>query len=444
MSNQSTDTANNEKFLEKLGIRISALALIIWCIPGIAIISNVFSNRIDNRIGPGLPNSQLEEIEKIVDRRISTNTDLINILLFVLTALPIVGNFYFWLLYKSVRAGMIDDSTKELEKKINDLFPEELRKILDQILPERLNEILGNDEEILKRIQGLLRSNELDTDIKNKLLELLNSENDDSFAKIIKQNIRSEIMDEIKEIASKIDSLSTKIDNNKKSIIESVKNKINNSINIKLNEEDIIDQIKQELKNSIEEIKQQIKQQFEDQVKSADEHKDKADNLFAQGNYLKAIIYYQWAILYDSNNPYYYYKIAEAHRQLKEHKSAISYFNKVIQLDKDQNKYHTAHYYKAACHALEKQEHESIESLKKAISLKPDEFKEKAKDYNAFNSIQNPYYKACFYALIDRTDKALEELKKAIEKNQEFKLKAKEESAFDSIKDNDKFKELIK
>ena len=91
----------------------------------------------------------------------------------------------------------------------------------------------------------------------------------------------------------------------------------------------------------------------------------------------------------------------------------------------------------------QEQVNDAIQSLKQAISLKPDEFKEKAKDYKAFDSINSPYYKACFYALIDNTEEALKELQNAVEKNQNYKQKAKNESAFDSIRDNEEFKKLI-
>ena len=117
---------------------------------------------------------------------------------------------------------------------------------------------------------------------------------------------------------------------------------------------------------------------------------------------------------------------------MKQYRSAINYYNKAIELDKE-SKYHTAHYYKAACHALENQEKEAIESLKKAIDLKPEDFKDKAKGYSAFESIKSNYYKACFYGLIDEKIKAQEYLQKAVEEDSSYKEKAKNESAFASI-----------
>lgn len=451
MSNNQSENVGSQQDdrddrLENLGKNFSAFALIIWFIPGLALFGSILINPIYNRINPDLSDTELEKIEKIVDRKVSRNTDLVNILLFVLTALPIVGNFYFWLLYKSVRSGMVEDSLKELNPKI--------KEEVNDKLPTELNEILKEDDTIRTGVEAVLKSESLDQSIKEKLLKLLDlndCEIKDKLLEIIKHDsiqesideiIYAVIMEDINKLIEKIDELSRKIDVNKKGIIDSLKSRIE-SIDKNQNQENIVNQVQQELNKFTQEIKQ-----LKDESSRADGYKDEADDLFVQGNYNEAIISYVWASLYQQDNRYVWYKIAEAHRQLKEYKSAISYFNKVIKSDKgegeDKNKYPYAYFYKAICNVAEKQEHEAIESLKKAISLKPDELKVKAKEKeSAFDSIKNPYYKACFYALIDSAEEALAELEEAVNKKPEYKEKAKTESAFDSIRDNDKFTELI-
>ncbi|MEB3220245.1 MAG: tetratricopeptide repeat protein, partial [Nostocales cyanobacterium 94392] len=417
MSEEELKQQPKEQSKEKIwNVRLSAIALIIWCIPGVALILNIFVNPIYNRINPSLPDKDLEKIEKIVDKKISTNTDLINILLFVLTALPIVGNFYFWLLYDSVVLGMGNDLQPEIKEQVE----KQVNEQVDKTIRSKLLEILESDnDEIEKKFLEILNSEKFE--IKDKVSKILESDN-----KIIEL---TKNMDNIQKLEQEIKYEITKC------IEDSIKQHISGCIDeiTKQNKEITIPEIQKALDGSIEKIREQIKQEFENKAKLADKYKDAADKLFAQGNYHDAIINYIWASLYEPDNAYFWYQLAEVHRQLKEYKSAIWFFNKVIELDQN---YHRAYYYKAACHALEKQEGEAIESLKQAIILKPTDFKDKAKDYPAFDSIKDDYHRACFYGLIDDIEKAIESLKKAIVNNPENKPKARNESAFGLIKDD--------
>ncbi|MEO1429639.1 MAG: tetratricopeptide repeat protein [Cyanobacteria bacterium J06633_8] len=503
---------------------ISGIALSIWLVPGFSLMLSIHSTSKDNQIN--LNDSEIEKIEKIVERKISRNTDLVNILLFVLTALPIVGNFYFWLLYKSVREGMIKDALvkvkEEIKEQVDNDIKEKLLKIFDSYdsdiiekliktfnsdkfdIKDKLSEIFNSEDfDIKYKLLNTLKTNDSDIesqllkifdsdkfDIKAKLLDTLNPEDSAIIDKLLELLKAEQIINMFSEeiCNSKIEEIcqefcNLNMDNNE---LEKIKNDIKQSFKQSLENQlkTYSNKIISEMKDELSDINDKLKKESE----NADIYKDAADDLYAQGNYNEAIINYLWASLYQPDNRYFLYKIAESHRQLKEYRSAIRFFNQVIELDKEENKYLNAYFYKAVCQILDKKQYEAIKSLEQAISLKPDEFKEKARDYKdfgsidkpynkacfyalidkteealkeleiavknqdnkekaktetAFDSIREPYYKACFYALIGETEKALDELKKAVEKNQDDKEKAKTETAFDSIRDNEKFQNLI-
>ena len=89
-----------------------------------------------------------------------------------------------------------------------------------------------------------------------------------------------------------------------------------------------------------------------------------------------------------------------------------------------------AWYYRGiALHHLGRNE-QAIASYDKAIEIKPD--------------LQDAWYnKACCYVLQNPFDKGIEHLAKAIDLNTKWRDKAKTDSDFDSIRDDEQFKALI-
>lgn len=129
-------------------IFISKVVMCIWLIPGILIIFNSllgFSSLNTKSISSKYSSITYEQVVHIVDSKTQENYGFINILLFVLTALPLAGNNYFWLLYKSFKQRQIEDYTQGLNKKNNELVDEELKpKNPEYIKNDKLTNELTN------------------------------------------------------------------------------------------------------------------------------------------------------------------------------------------------------------------------------------------------------------------------------------------------------------
>jgi|GEM_PF-4336018 tetratricopeptide (TPR) repeat protein len=211
--------------------------------------------------------------------------------------------------------------------------------------------------------------------------------------------------------------------------------------------------------NSLENIENNLKDistRLKD-LQNANYYVNLGNKYSVDGDYTEAIKQYDLATQQDNNYYLAWYYLGEAYRQLLEYNLAINAYTKAVKIEPG---LHRGWYYKSACHALAKQWDEAIESLKKAIEplqqtndnlpeqdekTGEQQYKEKAKADPAFTSINDPYYLACFYALVDEKEKALEYLQIAVtgQDKEINKEKAITESAFNTIKDDENFKNLI-
>jgi|GEM_PF-5621922 hypothetical protein len=111
-SQKEKDSQIKNDELQNIGLLISKIALIVWLIPGLFLISDIVTHNtsFDNK------KITFEQLEQVIDKTINRNIDLINLLLFIVTAIPLIGNMYFWFLYNSVREGLIDSASEKINK----------------------------------------------------------------------------------------------------------------------------------------------------------------------------------------------------------------------------------------------------------------------------------------------------------------------------------------
>ncbi|MBD2430490.1 tetratricopeptide repeat protein [Fischerella sp. FACHB-380] len=149
--------------------------------------------------------------------------------------------------------------------------------------------------------------------------------------------------------------------------------------------------------------------------------------LFQLGRYEEAIASYDKAVEIKPDYQEAWYIRGIALFQLGRYEEAIASYDKAVEIKPD---YQEAWYIRGiALRQLGRYE-EAIASYDKALEIKP--------DYH-----QAWYNKACCYALQVNIEQAIENLQKAIILNPECREMAKTDSDFDSIRDDERFQELI-
>ena len=176
-----------------------------------------------------------------------------------------------------------------------------------------------------------------------------------------------------------------------------------------------------------------------------------ADNYFNRGNTLCLSGDYEGGIkAYDQDiqiQPFHevYQNLGLALFYLDREEDALVSFNKAIELDKT---FYQAWYNRGVLllkrtkdiylgpgsldlsEESKKQYKEAIESFNKTIEIEQ-------KYHRAW------YYRAECYAIIQEVDLAIKDLKEAIRLNSEYKTKAKTNTYFDEIREDERFKKLI-
>ncbi|TFI52074.1 tetratricopeptide repeat protein [Mastigocladus laminosus UU774] len=145
------------------------------------------------------------------------------------------------------------------------------------------------------------------------------------------------------------------------------------------------------------------------------------------GRYQEAIASFDKAVEIkpDDHEAWYIRGIALA--QLGRYKEAIASFDKAVEIKPDK---HEAWYIRGFALAQLERHSEAVASYDKAVEIKPDLH-------------QAWYNKACCYALQGNIEQAIANLQRAISLNPEYREKAKTNSDFDSIRDDERFQALI-
>lgn len=176
-----------------------------------------------------------------------------------------------------------------------------------------------------------------------------------------------------------------------------------------------------------------------------------ADNYFNRGNTLCLSGDYEGGIkAYDQDiqiQPFHevYQNLGLALFYLDREEEALVSFNKAIELDKT---FYQAWYSRGV---LRLKRMKYINLFPGSLDLSEEskkQYKEAIESFNKTIEIEQKYHRAWYdraecYAIIQEVDLAIKDLKQAIDLNHEYKTKAKTNTYFDEIREDERFKKLI-
>jgi tetratricopeptide (TPR) repeat protein len=176
-----------------------------------------------------------------------------------------------------------------------------------------------------------------------------------------------------------------------------------------------------------------------------------ADNYFNRGNTLCLSGDYEGGIkAYDQDiqiQPFHevYQNLGLALFYLDREEDALVSFNKAIELDKT---FYQAWYNRGV---LLLKRTKDIYLFPGSLDLSEEskkQYKEAIASFNKTIEIEQKYHRAWYdraecYAIIQEVDLAIKDLKEAIRLNSEYKTKAKTNTYFDEIREDERFKKLI-
>jgi tetratricopeptide (TPR) repeat protein len=176
-----------------------------------------------------------------------------------------------------------------------------------------------------------------------------------------------------------------------------------------------------------------------------------ADNYFNRGNTLCLSGDYEGGIkAYDQDiqiQPFHevYQNLGLALFYLDREEDALVSFNKAIELDKT---FYQAWYNRGV---LLLKRTKDIYLFPGSLDLSEEskkQYKEAIASFNKTIEIEQKYHRAWYdraecYAIIQEVDLAIKDLKQAIDLNHEYKTKAKTNTYFDEIREDERFKKLI-
>ena len=118
---------------------------------------------------------------------------------------------------------------------------------------------------------------------------------------------------------------------------------------------------------------------------------------------------------------------------LERYEEAIASYEKALEIKPD---YHEAWFYRGLALTYLHRYQEALLSYDKALEIQPD-------FANGYYNANLYYNKACYYGLQKNTDLAIENLQQAITLDSKWQESAKNDSDFDSIRDDERFQALI-
>lgn len=293
------------------------------------------------------------EVNREIDRNFSWTINLINVLLFALTLLPVGASLFLMFLRSSIEKKIIDETVQRVKKEVETEFYESgwLDKLADEIRQ--------------KRVQIQLNTEREKSELIDKLNELI-----PSFVEIASGiPLTFEKQQELTEITSQLK---------------------------------VIRQVNPELLFTPDEYLKQGEALFlAEKYEEAIERFDKVINLqndnysawFNKGwalkrlsRYEEAVTFYDQGLKFNNNNYLAWFGRGNALKKLERYKDAIFSYNKALKIYAE---YDWAWYRKACCLALQNEVDLALESLSKAININRSKFLELAKSEPDFAEMKD-------------------------------------------------------
>ncbi|MBD2525353.1 tetratricopeptide repeat protein [Nostoc sp. FACHB-133] len=307
-----------------------------------------------------------DRVQSEVDRAFGHSTTLLNILLIVLTFLPILAAAGVWLLRRSVVSELVTETKQQLETEVKTQLEKEVAAEV-----KKQTEDFKQELEILKSdfLGQLSQLNNLFLDAQNQKELILQQLSGLTPSPSLTQDyVHPEIQQKIQELTTQLE------------ILKAGNTHLFFTANDYLKQGDALF----------------FEGRYEDSLACYEQVIQREPNSFLAwinhgwalrrlGRYPKALLSYQKAIAIQSDNYIAWFGCGNSLRKLQRHDEAIASYERALEL---QPEFHWAWCHKARCHALKNDRDLAIESLTQAIKLRGDQHRELAKNNSDFDLIR--------------------------------------------------------
>jgi tetratricopeptide (TPR) repeat protein len=306
------------------------------------------------------------QVQQEVDRAFGHTTAILNILLVVLTMLPIFAAAGVWLLRRSVISEVVAETKKRLEEEVETQLEKEVAAEF-----KKQTDAFKQELEILKSdfIAQLSQLNNLFLDAQNQKEQILQQLSGLTPSPSLTQDFIHP------EIQRKIQDLTTQLE-----ILKLANPQILFTANDYLKQGDALF----------------FEGQFEEALTYYDQVIQREPNLYVAwvnhgwtlrklGRYSEALLSYEKAITIQSDHHIAWFGCGNSLRKLRRNKEAIAAYNKTLELQPD---FHWAWSHKSRCYALNGNVDLAIESLEQALKFKGVQHRELAKTHPDFDAIR--------------------------------------------------------
>lgn len=329
-----------------------------------------------------------DSVEKQVERAFGYNRSMLNILLSVLTALPILVAISIWFLRSSVKSELVAETKKQLKEQVGEEVNKQLEEEVKKQLEREVAIGLKRQTEAFKRELERLKS--------DFLAQLVDLQND----------AQKQKDDFIQLIYNWTPSLEESITFEKQNTTPELRQKL------------------QEYTRRIESLQSANSQLFF----TADDYIKLGYAFYFEYRYEDALASYDKAITIQPDAYVAWFGRGKALKELQRNEEAIISYDKALELKPD---YYVAWVNKGGSLKRLQRYEEAIFSCDKAIELKP--------DYS-----RAWYNRACYYALQGDIDLASENLKQAVKLSLgKYRERSKTDPDFDAIREDECFKKII-
>jgi len=371
-----------------------------------------------------------DQVQAEVDHAFTHTTTLLNILLFIITLVPLAASAVFWSLRRSVISQIVADIKEQLQK--------EVRKQLQKEVAEELRrQAVQVKQEVDKQLE-IDVSTELkkQTTASRQEIEKLTLELSQLFK--LKQEVATDLKTQTtaskqkiekltNDFLSKILELQSDTEKEKNRIMQQLALLIPASIqSFAIPEPSVTEEEQKELRKLTSEL-ESLRQGNPQLSFTTNEYLKQADALFLECRYEDAVKHYEQAIKSQPDCSLAWFSRGWALRRLGRYEEAVFSYDEGNKITSDD---HLAWFGRG--NALKKLNRysEAITSYDIALSIQP-----------KFDLIW--YYRSRCYALQGKLDFALDDLEQAIKLRSQYKQSVKSEPDFDNVQDLERFKLLI-
>lgn len=307
-----------------------------------------------------------DRVQEEVDRAFSRSTALLNILLVVLTCLPVLAAAGIWLLLRSVISELVTETKNRLEEEVGKQLEKEVAAEF-----KKQTEVFKQELEILKSdfLGQLSQLNNLFVDAQSQKEQILQQLSGLTPSPSFTQDYVHP------EIQQKIQDLTTQLE-----ILKSVNPQIFFTTNDYLKQGDALF----------------FENRYDDALVCYEQVIQKEPNLYTAwvnhgwtlrklNRYQEALLSYEKAISIQSDHHIAWFGCGNSLRKLQRYSEAIAAYIKTLEIQSD---FHWAWCHKSRCHSLQGEIDLAIESLRQAIKLRGDQYRELAKTTSDFDILR--------------------------------------------------------